>query len=207
MIDIVQLKRRIKQNLEILTIFREAYQRLGGYLEVLKKHDFETYLHNLRVSLIGTKAALFLSLDPKPILYAGLAHDLGKIGVNPELLRKTGEFTKEDRGEIKKHPLMGYLMLKERFPFSAEILLRHHRFQEDPYPDYLPDNQYSLDEIALIEEYARLLALADFCDALASRKNQRFGEIKNRKELQRVMIEHNPDQELLIKELFLQGVF
>lgn len=207
MLGIAQLERRIKQNFKLLVICQEAHQRLGDYLEILRKHDFETYYHSLQVGFIGAKAALFLSLDPKPIFYAGLARDLGKIGVSLELLRKTKGFAEEDHEETKKYPVVGYSILKEGFPFSAEILLRCRRFQKDSYPDCLPDNRYALEEIALIEEYARLLALADSYENLTSKENERLGGIKDKEKVQAIMIERNPDQELLIRGLFLQGIF
>jgi HD-GYP domain-containing protein (c-di-GMP phosphodiesterase class II) len=199
--------KKIRQNAEVLRISQEARERFGDWLEILRKHDFKTYCHSLRTGLTGLEVARFLRLDPKPLFYAGLFHDFGKIKVNSEVLRKTRGFSEEDYKEIKKHPLVGYFILKKVFPFSAEILLRHHRFQEIPYPENLPDNQYTPKERVLIEQYARLLALVDFYDALASRENKRFGEITDREKLQEVLIEHNPDMEVLIKELFLQGIF
>lgn len=197
----------LRENIESLIICQEVRKKIGDWLELLRKHDHETYCHCFRTSFICMEVARLLGLDPKPLVYAGLLHDIGKVKVNPEILRKTKGFTEEDYGEVKEHPLVGYLILKEAFPFSAEILLRHHKFQEDSYPENLPDNQYAPEEISLIEKYARLLARVDSCDASFNRKNQKFSNAKSREDLQNLMIELSPDKEELIKDWFSRKIF
>ena len=196
-----------RENIESLIVYQEAHEKIGDWLEILRKHDCETYYHCVRTSLVCVEVARFLGLDPKPLVYAGLLHDIGKIEVSPEILRKTKGFTEEDYEEVKKHPLVGYLILKEAFPFSAEILLRHHRFQGDSYPEDLPDSQYEPEEISLIEKYAKLLARVDSYDASLNRENKEFSSAKSREDLQRVMVEISPDMEDLIRDSFLRKIF
>ena len=180
------------------------------YLDIIKRRDPATYFHSLRVGILGSSMANHLSLNPKPLFYAGLLHDIGKALIDPHILRKTKGFNKKDFEEIKPHPLYGYFMLRDIHDFSAEILLRHHRFGHHPYPKKLPKSSapYGKKTKKLIEKYARLLALADFYDALTTRKNDKFGKQHIRPgEIKNILIFYNRDVQGIIEELFRKGIF
>ena len=195
--------------LDELDLTNEIRDNLYSYIEMLGAHDPATCEHCLRVSVRGVRVAKFLNLDPKPMFYAGLLHDFGKVKVNSEVLNKIKGFSEEDFKEVRKHPLVGYFILRKVFPFSAEVLLRHHRFQENAYPKRLPKSSCCLREQQLIERYARLLALVDFYDALITRPNEFLpqGMPSSRDSTKTYMIQHNPDQKELINQLFLLEIF
>jgi response regulator RpfG family c-di-GMP phosphodiesterase len=178
---------------------------LSTLLGILKNHDSATYFHCVRVALKGIEAANLLGLDPKPLFYAGLLHDFGKVAIGGNVLRKKVGFSESDFDEVKKHSRVGYILLKKMYPFSAEILLRHHRSSARPYPEELPAMSY---DAGLIKRYARLLALIDFHDALMNRRNEKFDiDRKDKKAVRALLIEQNKSQEDAINALFENNIF
>lgn len=106
-------------------------------------------------------------------------HDLGKCQTCLKVLGKTGSWSDGDQEEIELHVLNGYRLLRGRFDYSAEIMLWHHRFQENGYPDELPQflHEYRQTTQLLIREYGRIVAIADVYDAL-HRVNEKVGEAR-----------------------------
>lgn len=182
-------------------------------LQPLKEKDpthREHYEHSVRVGLLAKRIGSFMHLDERALFFAGLFHDLGKQEIDEDLLGKTDPWTDEDREKIQEHVTAGYNLLKGKFDFSAEIILLHHRFQPNGYPQDLPPflHDYSEGTKTLIKEYARVLALADVYDALR-RENSRFGEKRRLadQEIEEYMLEHNPDRRELIEELYRAEIF
>jgi HD-GYP domain-containing protein (c-di-GMP phosphodiesterase class II) len=99
---------------------------------------------------------------------AGLVHDVGKIGVPEAVLLKPGRLTEEEFNWIRKHPGIGYRILKD-IPQLKDILpgvLYHHeRWDGGGYPQGLSGRQIPL--------VARLIALADAFDAMSSNRPYR----------------------------------
>lgn len=99
---------------------------------------------------------------------AGLVHDVGKIGVPENVLLKPGHLTDEEFAWIRKHPEMGYRILKD-IPQLDDVLpgvLYHHeRWDGKGYPHGLAAEQ--------IPMVARLIALADTFDAMSSTRTYR----------------------------------
>jgi HD-GYP domain-containing protein (c-di-GMP phosphodiesterase class II) len=94
---------------------------------------------------------------------AASLHDIGKIGVPENILRKPGRLTDEEFEYIRKHPEFGWMVLRgvEGFEEISQMLLHHHeRLDGKGYPGGL-----SGDEIPL---GARIIAVADSFDAITS---------------------------------------
>lgn len=160
---------------DTLRLEQDHIDQLKATLEIIRRHDEETYWHCRRVGDLAYHAGLVLGTEPRALFYAGVLHDFGKVLVPGEILRKTGTaFTDEDYERVKPHAFYGYLMLKGPYPFSAEILVRHHLFQRLPYPEDLPslDVRFSEKEKSLIERCAHILALVDFYDAFTTREDR-----------------------------------
>lgn len=168
------------------------------------------YEHSIRVGLLAKRIGALMNLDQKALFFAGIFHDLGKSEIDESLLGKTDPWTDEDYNKIREHPVTGFEKLKGKFDFSAEIIVRHHRFQENGYPLDLPpfNHDYSQGSEVLINEYARILALADVYDAL-HRENSKFGEKRKLtdNEIEAQMLAHNPDRKDLVHNLFRAGIF
>jgi HD-GYP domain-containing protein (c-di-GMP phosphodiesterase class II) len=101
---------------------------------------------------------------------AGLLHDIGKIGIDDQILRKPGSLTPEEFEHIKQHPLLGYRILADirQMSDTLPVVLHHHeQWDGKGYPCGLA----SLD----IPLLARIAAVADAYDAMTSDRPYRKG--------------------------------
>ncbi|MBZ4683587.1 MAG: hypothetical protein JG768_1011 [Fusobacteriales bacterium] len=97
--------------------------------------------------------------------FAAILHDIGKIGIKDNILNKPGRFTDEEYNEIKKHPQIGYDILKdiEFLKNAATILLYHHeKLDGTGYPKSITSK-----EIPLL---SKILMIADSFDAMTSKR-------------------------------------
>ena len=104
------------------------------------------------------------------IHFGALIHDLGKIQVPAELLTKPTRLTRIEMELIKTHPQAGYEIVKDiKFPWPvAEMVHQHHeRLDGTGYPRGLKGDAIALE--------ARVLAVADAVDAMASHRPYRAG--------------------------------
>ncbi len=122
--------------------------------------------HSERVARLSTRIAEQLGCKGRQLttMYvAGLLHDVGKVGVDTEILHKPGKLTEEEYGQVKTHPEVGYEMLLGIEPLSdvlPAVLSHHEQWNGGGYPHGLAG-----EEIPLI---ARIAAVADAHDAMTS---------------------------------------
>ncbi len=182
-----------------------------AYLRILRARDIESYLHSIRVGLLAADIALECEIDgidPKALLWAGLLHDIGKSLVDPRLFKKDIVFTDIERQAMEPHVEYGWRLLRGIHDYTANIIVRHHRFGSHPYPAQLPPLPAHLAlKKNTIETSARLLALADYYDAIMRRKNEKFGKQLTPEEKREVYLRENADQTALILLLERKGVF
>jgi putative nucleotidyltransferase with HDIG domain len=101
---------------------------------------------------------------------AALLHDIGKIGINDNILNKPARLTDEEMDEVMKHPEIGISILSNMHFLSEvrEIILKHHeKYDSSGYPAHL-----NKDEIP-IEAY--ILSVADAYDAMTTDRSYRKG--------------------------------
>jgi HD-GYP domain-containing protein (c-di-GMP phosphodiesterase class II) len=100
----------------------------------------------------------------------GLLHDIGKIGVPRELLDLHGQLTPEQMAAVRRHPVIGARILEpiRAFAPALPIVLQHHeRWDGGGYPQGLSGTE--------IDPLARVVAVADSFDAMASARPYRAG--------------------------------
>lgn len=158
-------------------LFREKEKLLIGTLRTminaLDAKDPYTCGHSDRVAQFARQIARTLGLSQQEceeIYVAGLVHDIGKVGVPDHILQKPGSLTKEEFAEIKKHPQIGFDILKHLHPLKYVLpgVLHHHEsYDGSGYPFGLVG-----DEIPLM---GRILAVADAYDAMTSDRPYRKG--------------------------------
>jgi HD-GYP domain-containing protein (c-di-GMP phosphodiesterase class II) len=155
--------------------FIEQKNMFIGSLEAvstaLDAKDRYTHGHSERVAWLGTQLAEAVGLDAEEverIRISGLVHDVGKIGVPEAVLCKNGRLTDNEFDQIKKHPRIGYNILKG-IPNIDDVLdgvLYHHeRWDGRGYPTRLAGEAIPL--------YGRILAVADTFDAMSSTRSYR----------------------------------
>jgi putative nucleotidyltransferase with HDIG domain len=187
----------------------EHFLSIASYLKLLKDKHESTYDHVLRVGKLAATMADYAEIPgvtPKMMMWAGLLHDVGKSRIPVELLAKTSKFTDEDRETMEPHVMHGWELLQKIHEYTAHVIVRHHRYGKRPYPKRLPPLPDHLElNLDTIEAAARLLALADYYDALTTRKNDRNGGLTTA-EKRELYIRENPGCEALIQRLECAGV-
>lgn len=142
-------------------------------VQTLEARDAYTRGHSDRVALIGRRLAQELGLsdeEVRDIYTSGLLHDIGKIGVDDQVLRKPGRLSPREYRQIQEHPLIGYRIisgLKDLRNVLPGIRNHHECYDGSGYPDGLRG-----EEIPLM---ARILAVADAFDAMNSDRPYRNG--------------------------------
>jgi putative nucleotidyltransferase with HDIG domain len=124
-----------------------------------------------------------LSLDRIGLLrFAGLLHDLGKLGVAEEILVKPSSLTDEEMARVRRHSEVGASIVEQiRVLEELTPIVRHHHehFDGKGYPDGLAGEQIPLE--------ARILAVADAYEAMTGKRThrKRLAPASARLELQR----------------------
>jgi putative nucleotidyltransferase with HDIG domain len=143
--------------------YDDTLEALGGALDL---KDAETEGHCKRVTSFTIAIAKAMKLDPvllPQIARAAFLHDIGKMAIPDQILRKPGPLTDEEREIMRTHCEIGYNMVT-RIPFlreAAEIVLTHQEyFDGTGYPRGLRGDQIPLG--------ARIFAVADALDAMIS---------------------------------------
>jgi putative nucleotidyltransferase with HDIG domain len=132
----------------------------------LDARDRYTAGHSAAVAIYARDIAerMQISEEKRELAHlCGLVHDIGKIGLSPSLLEKTGSLTLEERRQMETHSVIGERILAnvEDYAEIAEIVRHHHeRWDGLGYPDGLAGS-----EIPLI---ARIIAVADAYNAMTS---------------------------------------
>ena len=104
--------------------------------------------------------------DRASLRLAALLHDIGKIGVPDEILRKPGPLTEDEMNVVKLHPAMGYEVLSGldgHENVRTWVYQHHERWDGNGYP-----NRLHAEDVALP---GRILILAEVYDALAEKRS------------------------------------
>ena len=157
--------------------FRQIQNTLDGALtalvSALEAKDHYTCGHSTRVAELSLALALDLQMNNgecEIIKKSAMLHDIGKIGIDDSLLRKTGHLTSAEFDQIKQHPVIGYEILKAIKPFKPLLpgVLHHHEsWNGTGYPHGLVGDQ--------IPRMAQIIAVADSFDAMTSDRPYRPG--------------------------------
>ncbi|MEU6554524.1 HD-GYP domain-containing protein [Streptomyces sp. NPDC046915] len=151
---------------------RAAHQAtIRALVQAVDIKDGYTRGHSERVGHASVLIARELGMDDERVevlRFAGILHDVGKLGVPTRLLRKDGPLTPEERRVIELHPEYGHEMVRG-ISFLGEaraaILHHHERIDGSGYPYGLVGGQ--------IPECARVVAVADAFDAMTSTRSYR----------------------------------
>ncbi len=144
---------------------------ISALCQAVETKDYYTRGHCTRVSKAATMIAEEIGMGPerlRAIRYAGLLHDVGKLGVPTKVLQKDGPLTEEEFAAIQLHPMRGLEIVRGiGFLDEAYAGIMHHHERQDGkgYPMGLAG--------AEIPEFARVLAVADAFDSMTSDRSYR----------------------------------
>ena len=150
---------------------RMTIQTALALVEAIDAKDPYTNGHSKRVAdyscMLATKAGKTADEIDK-IYFIALLHDVGKIGVPDWIINKTSRLTAEEEETMAKHPLIGEEILSKIYE-SPELKIgaayHHERIDGKGYPYGLKGDE--------IPEIAKLIAVADSYDAMASKRSYR----------------------------------
>jgi putative nucleotidyltransferase with HDIG domain len=138
-------------------------EALGDALDL---KDSETEGHSKRVTAYTIALARAMGIKPaeiKVIARGAFLHDIGKMAIPDEILRKPGALTQEEQDVMREHCTRGYHILR-KIPFlseAAEIVFAHQeKFDGTGYPNGLHGGEIPIG--------ARIFAVADTLDAITS---------------------------------------
>ena len=140
-------------------------------INVLYKKNDREMQHSKRVSELCQAIAIEMNLDIEEIeqiRVAGLMHDIGKIGIDENILNSPHNLSKEDFSEMKRHAEIGYRILSSATEMAgiADCVLDHHeRWDGKGYPKRLRGNDIPL--------ASRIISLAEAFDTMTHESTYR----------------------------------
>lgn len=133
--------------------------------------DHYTYNHSNRVAVLSAALARHMGVSGstiKEIVHAASIHDIGKVGIDEQMLRKDGKLTSEEYEEIKRHPEIG-VRIVQSVPFLEDaipvIRSHHERYDGMGYPTGIQGEEIPLS--------ARIVMVADAVDAMLNSRPYR----------------------------------
>ena len=158
-----------KAVVDVRNMFTQTVRALASAIDA---RDPSTRRHSDHVSSIAVEIGQVMRLSEselEQLEWAGLLHDIGKIGIRDAVLLKPDRLSREERILMNEHPVKGEEILKEVDQLARERpLIRHHHewFNGSGYPDRLVG-----EEIPLL---ARVLHVADAFEAMTASRPYRL---------------------------------
>lgn len=168
--SLANYKTDLLENQEINPIIYDDYEAsFIKMAQIVEAKCLCTEHHIQNVSKISATIAIEMGLGDKApkIAKAAMLHDLGKIVISNDILRKPGKLTTEEINILRQHVVTGYNILSgiegEFFSIARAVVLEHHENYDGT--GYLGR---SGDDISI---YARIVKVADVFDALVSKRD------------------------------------
>ncbi len=144
---------------------------MNALCQAVETKDFYTRGHGDRVSRGAGMVARKIRMSSdrtEAIMFAGMLHDVGKLGVPTQVLQKDGPLTEDEFAAIQLHPMRGLEIVREIGFLNealAGIMHHHERIDGRGYPMGFAGHE--------IPEFARVIAVADAFDSMTSTRSYR----------------------------------
>ncbi len=200
----VELQMMVEQVLETEQQLEDyALRTMEALVLALEAKDPESRGHSREVARLAAATGRQMGFSNEQIdttLHAALLHDLGKLGVDNDILGKTGKLTPREYGLVKDHTVTGSDIISAlSFMKKEQEIIRHHheRYDGNGYPDRLTREEIPIE--------ARVLAAADaFSVMTAGRVYQEPADADEA--LQRLRIESGRQFDPLVVEAVERAV-
>ena len=170
-----QIGRRTIQLNQALDSLEGSYRTtLKALVAALETRDTDTHGHSQRVVDFSLRLGRELGLDKdrlRSLEFGSLLHDIGKIGIPDEILRKPSRLTDDEWQQMRQHPALGQRILAgiEFLEGAALVVAQHHeKWDGSGYPHGLRAGE--------IDFNARIFAVVDAFDAMISNRVYRAGK-------------------------------
>ncbi len=157
---------------KLLSDQREAlYASLSLVARAIDLKDVYTGRHSRDAAEIAVRIARVMGLpetEVRKIRFAGILHDIGKVGVDREIIRKPSTLTAEEMAVMRTHPVIGAKILDsiELLAEAAEIVRHHHEhYDGSGYPDGLKGEEIPIG--------SRIVLVADAFNAMTTHRPYR----------------------------------
>lgn len=155
------------ENARLFESLEEIYiEVITALASAIDARDAYTHGHSNRVTEYAVAIAENMGLSPAEVdivRNASILHDVGKIGIKEEILKKPGRLSEEERREMEFHPFIGTRILQEvklLEPVLPLVYHHHERYDGTGYPDGLKGERIPLG--------ARILSVADAFESMTS---------------------------------------
>ncbi len=135
-------------------------------LHSMRDHDDETYLHSLNVALISNVLGRWLHFTQRELdtlTLCGLLHDIGKMMIPQEIIRKPSRLTDSEYTTIRTHPVRGFNILRAQnanIHVQMSAMMHHERCDGSGYPMGIKGDQ--------IDRFAKVVMIADVYEAMTA---------------------------------------
>ncbi|MBQ7678061.1 MAG: HD domain-containing protein [Lachnospiraceae bacterium] len=160
-----RLEKKQRETMKLVSEITESFAR------IIDMKDTYTNGHSFRVAKYTVMLAKELGYDEDTVekyYHIALLHDIGKIGIPPEVLNKPDKLTEEEFEIMQSHTTLGYETLKS-ISIMPELAIGAHSHHERPdgrgYPQHLKGDE--------IPRVAQIVAVADTFDAMYSNRKYR----------------------------------
>jgi putative nucleotidyltransferase with HDIG domain len=165
-LNVIKLKKSVEPVVESMSRNPDACI----WLARLKQHDQYAYQHSLSASIWAVALGRQLGLprhDLRSLAVGGMLMDLGKLRIDPELLRAARPLTEEESSVMRNHVNHGVDILEESGILNQDVIdmVAHHheRYDGSGYPKGLSGDE--------IPAFARIAAIVDTYDAVTSNRS------------------------------------
>lgn len=189
---------------------REMFtQTIGALAAAVDKRDPYTARHSERVKQIAVDIGQVMHVsdyDLEALEWGGLLHDVGKIGVPDDVLKKPERLTRAERMVMNSHPVLGAEIIAPVAKLAAELpIIRHHHewYNGSGYPDRLIGDE--------IPKLARILHVADAFEAMTAARPYRMKPLSTEEALAELRkfagVQFDPEiVDAFVKTVWVEGV-
>ena len=161
----LQVDEMLSGTLDVIRTCKTASDVFTMLQNMRQYHDL-TFTHSLNVALICNVFSEWLHFpqaDRELATTCGLFHDIGKLAIPEDIIKKPSRLTDEEYNIIKTHPVEGYKILKQQDidqHIKNAALMHHERCDGGGYPLGVTGDK--------IDKFAKVVAIADVYDAMTA---------------------------------------